>query len=157
MCAVADDIKPYNVQSYETSVNRDGTIQYKQNGIVQIQDKGDRIEIADPYTQGGQHIAGAMVIAEEKSGEKLLFSGDPTFVGAACNIVPWFNSGGETPLPLTDPQQRVMAGYAHSDRPVMTHRIVDEKTYLLSRQGATAGDDREIDELKPGKNTHRLR
>ncbi|ENN4045508.1 hypothetical protein AB9P72_004353 [Salmonella enterica] len=86
---------------------------------------GDRIEIAAPYTQGGQHIAGAMVIAEEKSGEKLLFSGDPAFVGAACNIVPWFNSGGENALPLTDPQQRVMAGYdkpeTHPYRPVMTH------------------------------------
>ncbi|EIQ5885634.1 mobilization protein MobA, partial [Salmonella enterica] len=161
VCAVADDIRPYNVQSYETSVNRDGTIQYKQNGIVQIQDKGDRIEIADPYTQGGQHIAGAMVIAEEKSGEKMQFSGDSAFVGAACNIVPWFNSGGEKPLPLTDPRQRVMAGYdkpeTHSDRPVMTHRIVDEKTYLASRQGVSAVDDRETDELKPEKNTHRLR
>ncbi|EJM7684749.1 relaxase/mobilization nuclease domain-containing protein [Salmonella enterica] len=161
VCAVADDIRPYNVQSYETSVNRDGTIQYKQNGIVQIQDKGDRIEIADPYTQGGQHIAGAMVIAEEKSGEKMQFSGDSAFVGAACNIVPWFNSGGEKPLPLTDPRQRVMAGYdkpeTHSDRPVMTHRIVDEETYLASRQGVRAVDDRETDELKPEKNTHRLR
>ncbi|EME9612076.1 relaxase/mobilization nuclease domain-containing protein [Salmonella enterica] len=159
VCAVADDIRPYSVQSYETSVNRDGTIQYKQNGIVQIQDKGDRIEIADPYTQGGQHIAGAMVIAEEKSGEKLLFSGDPAFVDAACNIVPWFNRGGEKPLPLTDPQQRIMAGYdkpeTHSDRPVMTHRIVDEETYQasLKHEDAAATDDRNKPE--PGKNTYR--
>ncbi|EAB6598837.1 mobilization protein MobA [Salmonella enterica subsp. enterica] len=159
VCAVADDIKPYNVQSYETSVNRDGTIQYKQNGIVQIQDKGDRIEIADPYAQGGQHIAGAMVIAEEKSGEKMQFSGDSAFVGAACNIVPWFNSGGERPLPLTDPRQRIMAGYDNpapqSHRPVMTHRIMDEETYQasLKREDVTASDDRNKPE--PGKNTNR--
>ncbi|HHZ0954294.1 TPA: hypothetical protein ACXLFV_004928, partial [Salmonella enterica] len=41
-----------------------------------------------------QHISRTMVIAEEKSGEKLSFSGEPAFVGAACNIVPRFNSGG---------------------------------------------------------------
>ncbi|EDU9604377.1 hypothetical protein YT03_000374 [Salmonella enterica subsp. enterica] len=35
--------------------------------------------------------------------------------------------------------------------------IVDEETYLASRQVARAGDNREIDDLKPGKNTHRLR
>lgn len=39
----------------------------------------------------------------------------------------------------------------------MTHRIVDEETYLASRQGVRAVDDRETDELKPEKNTHRLR
>lgn len=39
----------------------------------------------------------------------------------------------------------------------MTHRIVDEETYMASRQVARAGDNREIDDLKPGKNTHRLR
>lgn len=175
VCAVADDIKPYNVQSYETSVNRDGTIQYKQDGIVQIQDKGDRIEIADPYAQGGQHIAGAMVIAEEKSGEKLLFSGEPAFIGAACSLVPWFNEGGEKPLPLTDPQQRIMAGYDkpetrtdNTDKFVMTHRIVDEETYLASLQRqrqrqhdeVNDNDNRERNEpghLKPGKNTPRPR
>jgi len=37
-----------------------------------------------------------MVIAEEKSGAKMQFSGDSAFVGAACNIGPWFNSGGAT-------------------------------------------------------------
>ncbi|EDQ2394371.1 relaxase/mobilization nuclease domain-containing protein [Salmonella enterica subsp. enterica] len=172
VCAVADDIKPYNVQSYETSVNRDGTIQYKQDGIVQIQDKGDRIEIADPYAQGGQHIAGAMVIAEEKSGEKLLFSGEPAFIGAACSLVPWFNEGGEKPLPLTDPQQRIMAGYDkpetrsdNTDKFVITHRIVDEETYLASLQRqrqrqhdeVNDNDNRERNALKPGKNTPRPR
>ncbi|EGZ8610207.1 TPA: TraI/MobA(P) family conjugative relaxase [Salmonella enterica subsp. enterica serovar Muenchen] len=173
ICSVADDIKPYDVQSYETSVNRDGTIQYRQNGVVVIQDKGERIEIADPYTQGGQHIAGAMVIAEEKSGEKLLFSGEPAFIGAACNLVPWFNEGGEKPLPLTDPQQRMMAGYDkpetrsdNSDKFVMTHRIVDEATYLASlqrkrqRQHGEVNDNRERNEpvhLKSGKNTPRPR
>ena len=36
------------------------------------------------------------MIAEEKSGAKMQFSGDSAFVGAACNIGPWFNSGGAT-------------------------------------------------------------
>ena len=100
-----------------------------------------------------------MVIAEEKSGEKMQFSGDRAFVGAACNIVPWFNSGGERPLPLTDPRQRIMAGYDNpapqSDRPVMTHRIMDEETYQasLKREDVAASDDRNKPE--PGKNTNR--
>lgn len=102
-----------------------------------------------------------MLIAEEKSGERLQFSGEGRFVNSACDVVQWFNDGGEKPLLLTDPQQRVMAGYdkpeRQSDKPVMTHRIVDEKTYLASRQGARTTDDREIDELKPGKNTYRPR
>lgn len=161
VCAVADDIKPYNVQSYETSVNRDGTIQYKQDGIVQIQDKGNSIEIADPYIQNGQHIAGAMVIAEEKSGEKLLFSGETEFINRACSLVPWFNSDGEKPLALTNPQQRVMAGYdkpeVRDDKFVATHSIVDEETYLPSLERNEVNDTRERHDLKHKKNTYRPR
>lgn len=77
-----------------------------------------------------------MLIAEEKSGEKLVFSGDGRFVNSACDVVQWFNEGGSNPLPLTDPQQRVKAGYERpepsSEQPVFTHRIMDEETYLAS-------------------------
>ncbi|EKI4966789.1 relaxase/mobilization nuclease domain-containing protein [Salmonella enterica] len=163
VCAVADDIKPYNIQSYEKSVNRDGTIQYMQDGIVQMQDKGHRIEIADPYALNGQHIAGAMVLAVEKSGEKMLFSGDTEFVEMACDLVPWFSEGSKKTLPLTDPRQRIMAGYdkpapaPRADKLVMTHRIMDEETYLASLQRQEANDNRERNDLKPKKNTPRPR
>ncbi|MED9709902.1 LPD7 domain-containing protein, partial [Escherichia coli] len=111
VCAVADDIRPYEIEGYQTQITRDGRIQYCQDGEVKLQDTGDRIEIADPYSQDGQHIAGAMVLAEVKSGERMYFAGEPQFVNKACSIVPWFNEGSEKPLPLTDRAQRQMAGY----------------------------------------------
>ena len=111
VCAVADDIRPYEIEGYQTQITRDGRIQYCQDGEVKLQDTGDRIEIADPYSQDGQHIAGAMVLAEVKSGERMYFAGEPQFVNKACSIVPWFNEGSEKPLPLTDRVQRQMAGY----------------------------------------------
>lgn len=77
MCAVADDIRPYEIEGYQTQITRDGRIQYCQDGEVKLQDTGDRIEIADPYSQDGQHIAGAMVLAEVKSGERMYFAGEP--------------------------------------------------------------------------------
>ncbi|EHT8976745.1 mobilization protein MobA, partial [Salmonella enterica] len=159
VCAVADDIATVNIDGFESRVNRDGVIQYLQDGHVVIQDSGERIEIADPYREDGIHISDAMLIAEEKSGEKLVFSGDGRFVNSACDVVQWFNEGGSNPLPLTDPQQRVKAGYERpepsSEQPVFTHRIMDEETYLasLKREDAAATDDRNKPE--PGKNTYR--
>lgn len=159
--AVADDTKPYNIQGYEKSVSRDGTIQYKQDSIIQIQDKGSRLEIADPYAQNGLHIVGAMVLAVEKSGEKMLFSGDAKFVETACDLVPWFNEQAEKPMPLIDTRQRVMAGYDKSevrdDKFVVTHRIVDEEIYLTSRQRDDVNENRERHDLKTKRNTHRPR
>ncbi|ELH5318572.1 hypothetical protein Q9W23_004774, partial [Salmonella enterica] len=76
------------------------------------------------------------------------------------------------PLPLTNPQQRMMAGYDkpetrsdNSDKFVMTHRIVDEETYLASLQRqrqrqhdeVNDNDNRERNALKPGKNVNRPR
>ncbi|EDN6747751.1 mobilization protein MobA, partial [Salmonella enterica] len=159
VCAVADDIATVNIDGFESRVNRDGVIQYLQDGHVVIQDSGERIEIADPYREDGIHISDAMLIAEEKSGEKLVFSGDGRFVNSACDVVQWFNEGGSNPLPLTDPQQRVRAGYerpeSSAEQPVFTHRIMDEETYLasLKREDAAASDDRNKPE--PGKNTYR--
>lgn len=159
VCAVADDIATVNIDGFESRVNRDGVIQYLQDGHVVIQDSGERIEIADPYREDGIHISDAMLIAEEKSGEKLVFSGDGRFVNSACDVVQWFNEGGSNPLPLTDPQQRVKAGYERpepsSEQPVFTHRIMDEETYLasLKREDAAATDDRNKPE--PGNNTYR--
>lgn len=142
-------------------MSRDGTIQYKQDGIIQIQDKGSRLEIADPYAQNGLHIAGAMVLAVEKSGEKMLFSGDTEFVESACELVPWFNEEGKKILPLTEPRQRVMAGYdkaeVRDDAFVATHRIVDEETYLASLERNEARGTRESHDLKSKKNTYRPR
>ncbi|PHM37642.1 hypothetical protein Xmau_03860 [Xenorhabdus mauleonii] len=111
VCAVADDTPAFKLDGYSTAVTRDGTIQYFRDGVVQLQDKGSRIEINDYHANGGEHIAGGMALAENKSGEHLIFSGEPAFIGQACEMVEWFNDGGDKPLPLTDPEQRVMAGY----------------------------------------------
>ena len=102
-----------------------------------------------------------MVLAVEKSGEKMLFSGDTEFVESACDLVPWFNQEGKKILPLTEPQQRVMAGYdkaeVRDDAFVATHRIVDEETYLASLERNEVNDNRERHDLKHKKNTYRPR
>ncbi|EBD3901240.1 mobilization protein MobA [Salmonella enterica] len=163
VCAAADDIAAVNIDGFDFRVKRDGAIQYLLDGHVVLQDTGERIEIADPYREEGIHISDAMLIAEEKSGEKLLFSGESEFVTSACDVVSWFNEGGEKRLPLTDPRQRIMAGYEKSapaprtDKLVMTHRIMDEETYLASLQRQEANDNRERNDLKPKKNTPRPR
>jgi hypothetical protein len=161
VCSVADDIAAVNIDGFDSRVNRDGTVQYLQDGIVVLQDTGDRIEIADPYREDGIHISDAMLIAEEKSGEKLLFSGEGSFVTSACEVVSWFNEGGEKPLTLTDPQQCVIAGYdkpeIRDDKFVATHRIVDEETYLASLERNEVNGNRERHDLKHKKNTYRPR
>ncbi|MCB5310568.1 TraI/MobA(P) family conjugative relaxase [Yersinia massiliensis] len=126
-CAAADDCRPFNLEGYDTQINRDGVIQYRHDGIVQVQDRGERIEIANPFISDGQHIAGAMTIAEEKSGEVMVFEGSRTFVNQACGLVGWFNEGGEKPLPLSDPQQRILAGY-EVDRQASSSGVLQPKS-----------------------------
>lgn len=111
VCSAVDDIRPYNIKGYQTSINRDGTILYKQHDTVKLQDTGERIEVVEPYVLNGQHIASAMSLAEEKSGDKLKFVGDGKFVEKACSLVNWFNSGSKKQIQLTDAEQRTMAGY----------------------------------------------
>ncbi|MBC8950093.1 TraI/MobA(P) family conjugative relaxase [Xenorhabdus sp. TS4] len=111
ICAVADDTPAFELDGYSPAITKDGTIQYSRDGVVQLQDKGSCIEINDYHANDGEHIAGGMALAESKSGEHLMFSGEPAFIGKACEMVEWFNDGGDKPLPLTDPVQRIMAGY----------------------------------------------
>lgn len=68
-----------------------------------------------------------MTIAEEKSGEVMVFEGSRTFVNQACGLVGWFNEGGEKPLPLSDPQQRILAGY-EVDRQASYSEILQPKS-----------------------------
>ena len=150
-CAVADDCRPFTVDGYDTRITRDGVIQYLQNGRVEVQDSGERIDIARPGVADGQHIMGAMVIAEEKSGEHLVLAGDGAFVRQACGMVTWFNEGGDKPLPLTDPQQRRMAGYG---QPGSVPVPVPDAAPALRQPEPDA--ERKQD-LKPGNNTFRPR
>lgn len=110
-CATADDTPAFALDGYRTAVMKDGTVQYAKDGVVQLQDKGNRIEVRDYRLNQGETIPAAMALAEHKSGEHLVFDGEPAFVREACGMVTWFNEGGDKPLPLTDPQQRRMAGY----------------------------------------------
>ncbi|WP_387691515.1 TraI/MobA(P) family conjugative relaxase [Photorhabdus sp. RM71S] len=158
VCSVADDIAPVNVQGFETRVNRDGTIQYLQAGKVTLQDTGESIEIADPYRENGIHIADAMLLAEDKCGEKIVFSGDDAFVASACSLVPWFNEGSDKPLPLTDPQQRVLAGYDKPASPTITPRVMDEQTYCqIYGKNTTVDEERLEDKNTATRNTWRPR
>ncbi|MGV3344457.1 hypothetical protein ACGVWS_01475 [Enterobacteriaceae bacterium LUAb1] len=61
--------------------------------LVEVQDSGERLDIARFSVADGQHIIGAMVIAEEKSDEHLGFAGEAAFVGQTSSMVKWFNEG----------------------------------------------------------------
>ena len=120
VCAVADDTPAFALEGYATQVTRDGTVQYVRDGCVELQDKGERIEVGNHRVNEGEHIAGGMALAENKSGEHLKFEGESAFVQQACSLVRWFNEGGDTPLPLSDPQQRILAGYDASSQAIST-------------------------------------
>ncbi|MEN3262460.1 TraI/MobA(P) family conjugative relaxase [Sodalis endosymbiont of Spalangia cameroni] len=165
LCSVADDIPAVNVQGFDLRVNRDGAIQYLQAGRVVLQDTGESIEIADPYCENGIHIADAMLVAEEKCGETLLFTGQPEFVKSACHMVPWFNEGSDKPLWVTEPRQRVQR---NNDKPAETpavaspgaqNRGMDEAFWrqLYGQEIKNRAVDTERPEHKPkvNKNTWR--
>jgi hypothetical protein len=140
VCAVADDTPAFALDGYATQVTRDGTVQYVRDGCVELQDKGERIEVGDHRVNEGEHIAGGMALAENKSGEHLKFEGEPAFVQQACSLVRWFNEGGDTPLPLSDPQQRIMAGYDASSQAIST----GEGQHKLS-----AAEQPDVEQSKP--------
>ncbi len=110
-CAVADDIPAFRIEGFGTKINRDGAILYQYEGITQIVDRGEQIEVARPFEAGGMNIITALSLAEDKSGEKLAFAGQPDYVRQACAAVPHFNTMSDNPLPLTDPHQQQLAGY----------------------------------------------
>ncbi|WP_285142706.1 TraI/MobA(P) family conjugative relaxase [Serratia ureilytica] len=109
--AVSDDSKPLAIDGYQTRIMRDGVVQYVQNGVVQLQDRGERIEVADPHVEDGQHIITGLVIAQSKSGEEMVLEGDRQYVQQSCELVSWFNEASGTSLPLTETSQRTLAGY----------------------------------------------
>jgi hypothetical protein len=108
---VSDDSRPMTIEGYDTVITRDGTVQYYQGGQVQIQDKGERLEIARAGELEGQHVITSLVLAQSKSGEEMVFEGNSAFVQTATDIVPWFNEESGSRLPLSDQQQRLQAGY----------------------------------------------
>ncbi|HEY3591124.1 MAG TPA: TraI/MobA(P) family conjugative relaxase [Buttiauxella sp.] len=109
--AVSDDSRPLSIEGYQTRITRDGTVQYQQNGIVQLQDRGQYVEIAHPDAMDGQHLITSLVVAQTKSGEEMRFEGSAGFVRQSGDFVPWFNIETGSRLPLSDPHQRVMCGY----------------------------------------------
>jgi hypothetical protein len=116
-CAVADDIKPFEVEGYTTKINRDGAILYQQNGVTAVVDRGPRIEIADPYVKDSLHLVLACHLADKKSGEHLSFRGDGAYLSRAYDVAAGFNHTNGTPLNLTDAGQRMkVGGYEPADR-----------------------------------------
>jgi hypothetical protein len=57
------------------------------DGRVELQGKGERIEVGDHRVNENEHIAGGMALAENKSGEHLKFEGEAAFVQQACALV----------------------------------------------------------------------
>ncbi|WP_235655621.1 TraI/MobA(P) family conjugative relaxase [Candidatus Williamhamiltonella defendens] len=52
-CAVSDDIAPVELKGYTHHIHRDGAIVYKKEGITQMIDRGETIEMARPFENEG--------------------------------------------------------------------------------------------------------
>ncbi|MGR7464157.1 TraI/MobA(P) family conjugative relaxase [Klebsiella aerogenes] len=107
-CAVADDIRPFNISGYETRVNRDGAICYEKDGSPAIVDKGAHIEIVGKTKRD---LVAAYCLAERKSGEVLEIRGRKAFLQEAVAALPDYHKVSGKPLPLSHPTQRQWAGY----------------------------------------------
>ena len=107
-CAVADDIRPFNISGYDTRVNRDGAIYYQKDGSPAIVDKGAHIEIVGTTKRD---LVAAYCLAERKSGEVLEIRGRKAFLQEAVAALPDYHKVSGKPLPLSHPTQRQWAGY----------------------------------------------
>lgn len=103
---------------------------------VMIQAARDRIEIANPYIQGEPHIVSALVLAGEKSEEKMYFQGKHEFIEKSRETTTWFNQTSRHPLPLTDKNQRKQAdymtlslGYSWLSKPPQSNMTHDNLVY----------------------------
>ncbi|WP_174891600.1 TraI/MobA(P) family conjugative relaxase, partial [Candidatus Hamiltonella defensa] len=117
-CAVSDDIAPVELKGYTHHIHRDGVILYKKEGVTQMIDRGETIEMARPFENEGDNMVAGLRLAEQKSGEKRVFSGPREYVEKACSLVRDLNEMGETSLTLTDSlQQKRVCEIRPQDKP----------------------------------------
>jgi len=117
-CAVSDDIAPVELKGYTHHIHRDGAILYKKEGVTQMIDRGETIEMVRPFENEGDNMVAGLRLAEQKSGEKRVFSGPREYVEKACSLVRDLNEMGETSLTLTDSlQQKRVCEMRPQDKP----------------------------------------
>ncbi|MFV1174421.1 MobA relaxase/mobilization protein, partial [Klebsiella pneumoniae] len=72
---------------YEARLHRDGAVVYSRQGQDAIIDRGDRVEVINPYDDGDLNTRIAVDMVAWKSGERVEFSRDGSFAYAAGDAV----------------------------------------------------------------------
>ncbi|WP_446915220.1 TraI/MobA(P) family conjugative relaxase [Klebsiella pneumoniae] len=86
-CAPADDTSLLKADGYEARLHRDGAVVYSRQGQDAIIDRGDRVEVINPYDDGDLNTRIAVDMVAWKSGERVEFSRDGSFAYAAGDAV----------------------------------------------------------------------
>ncbi|MBL1742241.1 MobA relaxase/mobilization protein, partial [Klebsiella pneumoniae] len=69
-CAPADDTSLLKADGYEARLHRDGAVVYSRQGQDAIIDRGDRVEVINPYDDGDLNTRIAVDMVAWKSGER---------------------------------------------------------------------------------------
>ncbi|WP_061800065.1 TraI/MobA(P) family conjugative relaxase [Serratia ficaria] len=86
-CAPADDTSLLKADGYDTRLHRDGAVVYARNGQDAIIDRGDCVEVVNPYEHSDLNTRTAVDLVAWKSGERVEFSRDGSFAYAAGDAV----------------------------------------------------------------------
>ena len=83
LCAPADDTPLLKADGYSVRLNRDGAAIYSRSGRDAIIDRGDRVEVIDPYSDNDLNTRTAIDLVSWKSGERVEFTQSGGFPYAA--------------------------------------------------------------------------
>lgn len=73
-CAPADDTRLLKADDYQVRLHRDGAVVYSRHGKDAIIDRGDSIEVRDPYADNDFNTGTAVDMVGWKSRERVVFS-----------------------------------------------------------------------------------
>lgn len=86
-CAPADDTPLLKADGYEVRLHRDGAAVYSRHGQDAIIDRGDSVEVRNPYAEDDLNTKTAIDMVSWKSGERMEFSQSGPFPYAAGDAV----------------------------------------------------------------------
>ncbi|MCC3742558.1 relaxase/mobilization nuclease domain-containing protein [Rouxiella badensis] len=105
-CAPADDTPLLKADGFTVRLHRDGAAVYSRQGRDSIIDRGDSIEVYQPYDGRAVNTLTAVNMMQWKSGELGKFDGNGLFVATAVGAVAEHNLYQERQISVTDTYQR---------------------------------------------------
>lgn len=105
-CGPADDTPLLKADGFTVRLHRDGAAVYSRQGRDSIIDRGDSIEVYQPYDGRAVNTLTAVNMMQWKSGELGKFDGNGLFVATAVGAVAEHNLYQERQISVTDTYQR---------------------------------------------------